>query len=205
MVELDRKARGERHPFVGHDLVNLGMLHVDAGNPAQAQQDFRGALEIYAESLPPDHPFVASALSGLGRSLLEQGRVKEAEQTLRQATQIAAKSLAADSPQLAAVNSSLGRALLAQSRPDEAAPLLRNSYPILAKAQGEDAVITRKRRKRSRACEAPGTVARVRYPKNIRYAELSVSSAYTYFSSRTCRSNSTLSVGGICTPTRTRP
>ena len=68
VVELDRQARGPRHAFVGHDLVNLGMVRLDMQQHAQAEQDFRAALDIYAEALPADHPYVVSALSGLGRS-----------------------------------------------------------------------------------------------------------------------------------------
>ena len=75
VVELDRQARGPRHAFVGHDLVNLGMVRLDMQQHAQAEQDFRAALDIYAEALPADHPYVASALSGLGRAQLEQNRL----------------------------------------------------------------------------------------------------------------------------------
>jgi eukaryotic-like serine/threonine-protein kinase len=146
VAELDRQARGQRHAFVGHDLVNRGMVRLDMQQHAQAEQDFRAALDIYAEALPTDHPYVVSALSGLGRCMLERNHLAEAEQTLRRAKQIAAKSLPIDSPQLAAANSSLGRVLMAQRRSDEAAKLLRESYPILVQAQGEGAVIVQRTR-----------------------------------------------------------
>jgi tetratricopeptide (TPR) repeat protein len=122
------------------------MVRLDTQQQAQAEKDFRAALDIYAATLPADHPYVASALSGLGRSLLEQNRLSDAEQTLRHAKEIAAKSFAANSPQVAAVNSSLGRVLMTQRRKDEAAPLLRESYPILVQVQGENAVITQRAR-----------------------------------------------------------
>ena len=48
VVELDRQARGARHAFVGHDLVNLGMVRLDMQRHAQAEKDFRAALDIYA-------------------------------------------------------------------------------------------------------------------------------------------------------------
>jgi tetratricopeptide (TPR) repeat protein len=146
VVELDRQARGARHAFVGHDLVNLGMVRLDMQRHAEAEKDFRAALDIYAETLPADHPYVVSALSGLGRCMLEQNRLGDAEHTLRRAKEIGAKSVPADSPQLAAANSSLGRVLMAQRRPDEAAQLLRESYPILVQSQGENAVITQRAR-----------------------------------------------------------
>jgi tetratricopeptide (TPR) repeat protein len=53
VVELDRQARGPRHAFVAHDLVTLGMVRLDTQQHAQAEKDFRAALDIYAESLPP--------------------------------------------------------------------------------------------------------------------------------------------------------
>ena len=144
-MELDRQARG-RARIRRSDLVNLGMVRLDMQRHAEAEKDFRAALDIYAETLPADHPYVVSALSGLGRCMLEQNRLGDAEQTLRRAKEIGAKSVPADSPQLAAANSSLGRVLIAQRRPDEAAQLLRESYPILVQSQGENAVITQRAR-----------------------------------------------------------
>ena len=37
-----------RHAFVGHDLVNLGMLRLDSGQLRRAERDLRDALDIYA-------------------------------------------------------------------------------------------------------------------------------------------------------------
>jgi tetratricopeptide (TPR) repeat protein len=146
VVVANRKARGAQHALIGHDLVNLGLVRLDAGRYDEAVDNLREALEIYARALPGEHPYVASALTGLGRAQLEQGKAREAERTLRQAMQIAVNTLPADSPQVASAKSSLGRALLAQGSSAEAAKLLHDSQPILAQAYGEEAVLTRRTR-----------------------------------------------------------
>ena len=58
VVTANRAARGDRHAYVGHDLVNLAIVRIDQGNYAAAEKDLRTALDIYEDVLPPDHPYV---------------------------------------------------------------------------------------------------------------------------------------------------
>ena len=68
VVELDRQARGARPRFRrSRSRQSRQWCGWTRSEQAQAEKEFRAALDIYAQTLPADHPYVASALSGLGR------------------------------------------------------------------------------------------------------------------------------------------
>jgi len=79
--------------------VSLGMLLHERGRLSEAEEHFRTALAIYADTLPADHLYIASARGGLGRTLTSLGRLPEARAELEQALAIWTKGVAPDHPQ----------------------------------------------------------------------------------------------------------
>ena len=75
----------------GVSLVNLATVYLNMNDARRAEPPLVRALEIYAESLPPDHLRVGIARGRLGRALLRQGRIAEAHPMLVEAESILSK------------------------------------------------------------------------------------------------------------------
>lgn len=84
--------------------MNLGNLHADAGDIAQAEADFRQALSL--------EPRAVAARVNLAELLVRSGRPEEAEQLLRDGI--------VNNENEAALHHSLGLLLVRANRPDEA-------------------------------------------------------------------------------------
>jgi eukaryotic-like serine/threonine-protein kinase len=118
--EIDRRLYGERHPNVANDLINLGAIQQEKGNPVEAERYYRQALDIIVSFYGKDHQETASAQTMLGRALVSQNRLDEAADMLRGAVAIQEKVYGKVHPRVASALNELGRVALQSGKYDEA-------------------------------------------------------------------------------------
>jgi serine/threonine-protein kinase len=83
MVEIYRSCYHGKHYLIGIALANLGGVFMARKDNVHAEQLFREALNMYAQTLPPNSLNEGITRTRLGRALLRQNRVAEANsQTL---------------------------------------------------------------------------------------------------------------------------
>jgi serine/threonine-protein kinase len=78
VVSIYRRVYG-KHYRLGVAMSNLASVHLAREQFTRAEELFREALRIFAETLPPNHLNTAIAQVKLGRSLVRQQRFAEAE------------------------------------------------------------------------------------------------------------------------------
>jgi serine/threonine protein kinase/tetratricopeptide (TPR) repeat protein len=103
-------------------LASSGISHRRLGNPAQAEANYRQALEIQRRLLGPEHAEVGTLLNNLGVVLNATGRYVEAESVYREALKIRQVALGPAHPLVA--NSMLNLAISAEHRADPASALM---------------------------------------------------------------------------------
>ena len=108
-LKISMRTKGPRHPATATSLQRLAELHLDAGEFAEAQQNFTQALEI-REALGPEVPELADVLAGLGTLALARGLVEDAIPPLERALTIRSRD-GIPRHQLAEVQFLLARAL----------------------------------------------------------------------------------------------
>ncbi len=83
MVEIYRSCYHGKHYLIGIALANLGGVFMARKDNVRAEQLFHQALNMYAQTLPPNNLNEGITRTRLGRALLRQNRVAEAySQTL---------------------------------------------------------------------------------------------------------------------------
>jgi tetratricopeptide (TPR) repeat protein/predicted Ser/Thr protein kinase len=78
ILAIDRRRKGERHPDVAIDLMNLGNIQFQWGHYQESEGYFRQAVGIYEHWLPKDHPTTADTVCYLAQTLIAEGRYDEA-------------------------------------------------------------------------------------------------------------------------------
>jgi tetratricopeptide (TPR) repeat protein len=78
-ADIYRSVYKGKHYYIGSALANLGGVYMERKQYTRAEQSFREALQIYAETLPADHLNVAIVRIKLGRALVPQHRYGDAE------------------------------------------------------------------------------------------------------------------------------
>ncbi len=124
-LAVDSGKFGMVHPQVATELEQLGMLHLQAGDAAQASRDHQRALAIVRELPPENLPARLHALLADGESRYRLGALTEAERSLRQGLAIAQASPADYPVELATARIRLARVLIALDRPAEACAMAR--------------------------------------------------------------------------------
>jgi eukaryotic-like serine/threonine-protein kinase len=124
-LAVDSGKFGMIHPRVAAELEQLGMMHLQAGDAAQASRDHQRALAIVRELPPENRPARLHALLADGESRYRLGALTEAERSLREGLAIA-QAAPTDYPvELATAEVRLARVLTALDRPAEACALAR--------------------------------------------------------------------------------
>lgn len=119
-LKIDRQLYGERHPNVANDLINLGAIQQEKGNPVESERYYRQALDVIVAFYGKDHQETASAQTMLGRSLVSQNRLNEAGELLRAAVDIQEKVYGKVHPRVASALNELGRVAMQSGKYDEA-------------------------------------------------------------------------------------
>ena len=79
MEDIYRSVYSNRHYLIGVAEANRGGVCMEKKDYVRAEELYRNALQIYAETLPTDHQNVAVGRAKLGRALLRQKRYNKAQ------------------------------------------------------------------------------------------------------------------------------
>jgi serine/threonine-protein kinase len=137
VLDIDRRAYGDRHAAVANDLINLGAIQFEWGRYDEAERYYRQALSINVAWFGADNPETASNLTLLGRALNFQGRYDEATEVLDSALAIQERVYGPVHPRVASALNDLGSIALAQGRLDSAAAYFTRMRDIYRKVYGD--------------------------------------------------------------------
>ncbi len=118
-------------------LIKLGELKRDAGSLAEAEEDFRRALELSEASRGQDDIGLVSALTNLAAIRTARGAPEEAEILLTKALALTERRLGRDHPDLVVLVNDLSRLYLKRSAFALAEPLLLRLHAI-KRVKGEE-------------------------------------------------------------------
>ncbi len=147
---LDVRLRdfGPRHTRVASARSTLGRVIHAQGRLEEAERHFTEVLDLRLELLGEDHLQVAFSRRDVAALRLDQENPAAAESLLAQALRVFRRTKPEDSWVIADAESLLGACWTAMGRYREAEPLLRRSYLVLGEKRGEQAVYTRRARRR---------------------------------------------------------
>jgi CHAT domain-containing protein/Tfp pilus assembly protein PilF len=132
------KWHGTEHQGAIAPLVKLAQLYSYQARLSDAEQHYRRALGIAANTFGRDHSAVGWVLCGLGNLYGLQGRYAEAEETLRYALGIAEKTFGLDDLQAETTLGELGGLYTLQGRYAEAESFYRRALSIDEKVLGPE-------------------------------------------------------------------
>ncbi|MDA8021225.1 MAG: serine/threonine-protein kinase [Thermoanaerobaculia bacterium] len=137
--EAIRVAEGSEKtgPFASM-LIERGAIQHALGAVEEAEQDFRDALRMQRESLPPDHPNVVRSQTSLGWVLLTQERRSEAVEILQDAVELAETVLPGGHWRHAEARAALGAALIELGFRSEGEPMLLTAHAQLSASRGAE-------------------------------------------------------------------
>ena len=121
MADIYRQIYAGKHYYIGIALSNLAGVYVDQKQYAKGESLFREALQMYAETLPPDHQLVGIARARLGRALLQQHRYADAETESRAGYEILSKQTTPPAQWLNRTRADLSQEYDALKQPQKAA------------------------------------------------------------------------------------
>jgi tetratricopeptide (TPR) repeat protein len=135
-LAIDRKRQGEVHPDVSSNLFNLGLLYLESGDLARAEDYSRQSNEMDNKFYGANNPRLADGLAQLGVILTKENKFAEAEATLRRAVSLAPPPSAPDCWRTALQKSHLCECLAAQKKFKDAEPLLVEGYSVVKEQFG---------------------------------------------------------------------
>ena len=95
-LEIAEKELGPDHPYVGHLLNELGLLHLNKGTYTKAQPLYQRALAINQKARGPEHPETIESMRGLGATYGALDEFQKGEELLQQALQVTEKTFGSD-------------------------------------------------------------------------------------------------------------
>ncbi len=117
-------------------LNNLGVVHGNIGDHAEARAAYERALAIWGKALGPEHPHVAVTLSNLGLVHRRMGDHDEARALFERSVAIREKALGPEHPEVAESLGNLGSVHWAMGNHAEARALMERGLAIHEKALG---------------------------------------------------------------------
>lgn len=117
---------------------NLASIAVVEGDYAEAQRQFRQALELRRQAKGPSHHTLASLYDELGGALMHAGRYAEAEAEHRRALAMRREHLGSRHPDVAVTLNNLASALHHQGRFVEAERIYQDALAVQQEALGTD-------------------------------------------------------------------
>jgi len=140
-LAIQRTMRGPSHPTVATNMVGLAAAYHDQGSFDQAEELFRGALDLGASTRP--NPVAATALLNLGMVRKFREQFQEAERLLRTSTEMRMALFGAGHPAVIEAEHQLGSCLVSLGRFAEADRVLRRALRDAVATLGEDHMLTR--------------------------------------------------------------
>jgi eukaryotic-like serine/threonine-protein kinase len=113
-IAMDRQLLGESHPQTAFDMMNLGSVQADLAEYAEAEKNYRGAIEILKNWYGADHPDTATSMVILARTLDVEGKSSESEAVLKDMLDVQEKSYGKVHERIAFTLDSLGRIAVKQ-------------------------------------------------------------------------------------------
>jgi eukaryotic-like serine/threonine-protein kinase len=132
--------RAERSETYAKLLVNLGRVHVGAGNLTEARDSLERARELFRGLSGPLNPYVGDAAMELATVFMWQDNLTAAEQSAREAMEVFTATRPLMHPDRVAAGARLGQVLQLQGRISEAAVLFENSLDAQVQLYGADSV-----------------------------------------------------------------
>jgi eukaryotic-like serine/threonine-protein kinase len=139
-LAISREHRAERSETFAKLLMNLGRVHLVAGNLTEARHHLEESLTLSRELLGPMNPEVGSTLLELSTVFMWTDDLSTAERSAREALQIFTATRPPTHPDLVLAEARLGQVLLLQGRINEAAPLFENSLVGQRQLYGENSL-----------------------------------------------------------------
>lgn len=130
---------GADHPYVGHGIINLGMIAVERSRYEEAERWLARGYEIMKQHYGENTSEAASALALWARTLSPLGRTQEARTHLERALQIHETLVGRVHPRVASVLSDLAHVAVAERRYDDAERYAREALEIEEVTASEDA------------------------------------------------------------------
>jgi serine/threonine protein kinase len=124
--ERQRRDLDPAHPETLRALDELAALHLDRGEPADAEPLFRQSLESKRRALGKEHPATLASMKNLAQVLQAQSKVSEAVALRRQCLDIYRRVQGPANPDVFVAMNDLADALDAQGKRDEANVLCRH-------------------------------------------------------------------------------
>lgn len=141
-LRITERALGTSHPSLAENLVNIGLVALRLGKPADGEAPLRRALRVVEAWYGPAHPKTAGVITQLAQVLMEVEKTPEALQLLERAVGIQRERYGTSSPRYAsAVNVLAIAAGRAGDRERELA-LTREAHATYVRANGADHFFT---------------------------------------------------------------
>lgn len=120
MASIYRSVYSGKHYLIGIALANLGSVYMARHQNARAEQLYRDALAMYAQTLPPGNLNEAITRIKLGRVLLRQKHFQNAEPETRVGYQILSKQASPSVTWLRQARADLASEYTALQQPEKA-------------------------------------------------------------------------------------
>jgi tetratricopeptide (TPR) repeat protein len=131
VAAFQERTYGSQHPALAATLSNRGLALMDMGKHADAEEQFRLALQIYEENYGPNSSDASDVMIPLAGAM--QGRTSEAEALYGRAITIAETAYGSHHPQLASALENYSNFLRRQNRGDEADTVANRAQTIRVK------------------------------------------------------------------------
>ncbi|HEY6994588.1 MAG TPA: CHAT domain-containing tetratricopeptide repeat protein, partial [Xanthobacteraceae bacterium] len=130
------KTLGPNNPDTAKVLRKLGVAYDAQRRYADADAQFKRALDVFTRTLGPNHRFLATVLLNQGQLFEHQGRYDDAEQAYKRALAINEKARGPNHPEAARALNQLALLSIVQGRPADALAYSRKATAaVLAHAE----------------------------------------------------------------------
>lgn len=137
-LELNRRLRGDDHPFTLNAVVALADFLADVGRRDEAESSLRDVLPKYRRLLGNRHSLTLSAITNLAYVLQLRGKLEEAEAFAREAYETRRTILGPDHSSTLTSANNLSQILQARGHLPEAEALAREILEVRRRTLGEE-------------------------------------------------------------------
>jgi serine/threonine-protein kinase len=130
VLALDRRVRGDRHPTVADDLINIADAESTRGRYTEAEAMLREAVEILRGWYGSDHPDTGSAVRILANVLTMEGKLDESAQLLEESRAIFTRVYPGPHRRIGLVLNDLGTLAFRRTRYDDAIKTFTESLAV---------------------------------------------------------------------------
>lgn len=141
-LRIAERVMGTNHPSLSENLVNLGMVALRMGVPADGEPPLRRALAVVEGWYGQAHPKTAGVITQLAQVLMENEQTPEALTLLERAVRIQRERFGTSSPRYASAVNTLAIAVGRSGDRERELALTREAHATYARANGPDHFFT---------------------------------------------------------------